>query len=254
MAELTREEITLLLEAFLPAYNAKRMTQFCARHLLDEPDNQSCDLHLLNPRDGELKLQVTTLPGDSSDRESLKVAAHFHHDLVAALIELGVTNAVITLRYTSIPRDRKQKRDIIASIAREARSKWEIAGSLGPACSSGDALHLGGDLDCSYSVGVEQSESLNALAKPVILMVPSLGTLVNKPAAQLKEAYEKKLAKYVNSAKDLALVVHFDVNAYDPEEVEDLVSALSPYSDDFREVWALCDLRSAHPRVDCIRP
>jgi|GEM_PF-5685188 len=252
MAELAIEQRDILLRAFLPAYNAKRSTHFSLDYLLDESNDSSCDYHLVDPDGRELKIQLTRPPGDSNDRKSIASESEFLRALRAAIEKSGIRGRAIILSYVVLPRGERQRQDLISELLRVVSLVRALPKPpSGIVISQQDLRGYAGSLGKHFFY-LKLIDMPKEDAQTVVLMGPYLGSLVPDPAMQIKESYFKKLNRYRSSAVDLVLLVYFDMSPYDADEGESMISALSPFSDQFREVWVLCNVFSSSPRIDCI--
>jgi hypothetical protein len=253
MAELTTEQRNVLLRAFLQEYNIKRSTNFSLDHLCDNAIDASCDYHLIDPNDGELKIQLTTPPGESGYRKVYNQERKFPSGLKTVLTESGLRGIGVLLSYLSLPQKKNEQKNLISELALVISSLSSSLKSLSYTILSrqdlcGHAKSLG-----RHFVSLEIIGLPNKDATPMVLMVSNCSR-VPDPAVQVEESYFKKLNRYGNSAHDLILLIYFAMNPYDADEINSMISALSPFSCQFREVWTLCNVHSDTPKIDCIKP
>jgi hypothetical protein len=254
MAELVPKQRDILLRASLLEYNAKRSTHFSLDHLLDKSNDASCDYHLIDPNGRELKIQLTTPPGDSNDRRLCSSESKFLRALRTAIAKSDIRGGAIILSYVILPRGERQRQDLISELVRVV----SLVRAL-PKSPSGIVLSQQDLREYAESLGkhffyLKIIDMAKRDAQTVVLMGSYLGSLVPDPAMQIKESYFKKLNRYRSSAGDLVLLVYFDVSLCDADEVGSMISALSQFFDEFREVWVLCNVFSSSPRIDCIWP
>lgn len=261
MAEPSFIEIKNILNAFLPVYNDKRSTAFRLEHLKCENKSHSgktsdlsCDCFIQDPNGLTLKLQLTRPPMEQADRSQIAKELKFHAAMKAAATELCLRGCLVICSYKALPRGKREIEQLARESMRGLASRWESRRRLGNAeCDVRNLSELGRTSQrFIYSLKVRDLK-LGDTA-PLFMMEHYLGAFVPSAGIMVLEACLKKMKRYGNSGHDIVLVVHFDLDPYDNDEVSEMIARVNLETLGFQEIWAVSDLSSNAPKVHCLVP
>lgn len=238
MSELSKHPTNegRFIDHFPPAYNAVHGTQFAG-----EPERptreQGWDYRWRNA-DGPMgALEVQHTVGASNallervhGKNSSAVFAAIQRHLKTA----GYRGHVISVDMTDTPRNKKFRDEVTQHLCgaidtliaagipvgqrRTYGGKWQIA-SQNPGCFKVEVSNVGGTGPAS------------------LMLVPTPNGFYENTGWRLAEAVRQKSEHVAHAETDIVLLVDFDLNGFDYEDVEALARDLQDETIPFREVW-----------------
>lgn len=253
MAELTDMQFQRIGPIFLDAYNKHWGTDFSLNQRV-QPENNSEDYHFRNSQDGDLKIQWTTPPGDAHEKRAVVIASHFFSDLEKRLLVHGFKGLMILLTYKDIPNSKSERTKLIDNLYRLLENARESMGDDTKELKiAASRLLTYSQFAVKYITDIEIVTNPDPNAKLFVGLAYYMASGVPLSSRRAEEALSHKMERYGVSAHDLVLVIHFDMDAYDEDEVEHMRQALAPHPDCFRQVWTIRDAIITGQRVDCVK-
>jgi len=253
MSELNETEISRLMPPFLAAFNERSGTGFEMKDSR-EPIDGSADMHFVHPAYGELKVQWTTPPLDAPEKRAVTELHRFGGDIVAALTEAQLHGVIFGMSLHALPTRRSERLQVLAAVVRLVQQIRDEHGGGYSHTTLPDwklsRYRLGLE---KYFSEIDVVANINPNAKPFLFGGPDIASLVPHASARAASALEHKAERYGPAARDLVLVIHFDMDTYDADDIEFVRRALQDRTDEFKQVWIVRDPAIASPTAHWVK-
>jgi hypothetical protein len=253
MAELSKVDRERLTPILLSAYNARWSTGYRVEDYR-EPIDASADLHFVHPEFGDLKVQWTTPPMDEPEKLAVKRLHRFRDDVLSALTDAGLRGVILWLDIRAVPNDRPTRLRMLSAVVRLVQTVRDDHGGgySRTDIPNWDLSRYGNELRAYFSE-INVLANMNPSAAPSVWGGPEFASFVPDSASRAESALVHKSVRYGPSARDLVLVVHFDMDAYYEDEIEDVQRTLQQRPDEFKQVWILRDPAIGKPTAHCVK-
>lgn len=253
MAELKEMDILRLAPPFLDAFNERAQTAFEMKDC-QEPGDPSADLYFVHPEHGELKVQWTTPPLDAAEKRVITELHRFGADIVEALREAQLLGVIFGMQLRALPANRSERVQVLTTIVSLVqRVRDEHGGGYSQTTIPRWKLSRHGlGLDRFFEE-IDVIASSNPTAEPCLFGGPAIASLIPSTSSRAASALERKANHYGTSARDLVLVIHFDMDAYDIDDIELVRSSFQSRTDVFKQVWIVRDPAIGDPTAHWVK-